>query len=365
MRWLVSLTATAFCFWKAIGYNDCLISAFALTEPCGSGFYVVALPNNCEFVENGFGEIDEIWHYDIIEDFVQKETLQCSRRSLRTMLDRLPIGRSLNLQTPINWQSPLNRGLVSRWDVLPFGPHYGGPRFLDLTGANHGTLTNGPTWQGALGRSGGYGSLNFVAASSQYVELGSFGIGAADFGFGLWFKTTTAALQVWIGQNTGPDWWLGIGLAAAGKITASISGTTIDSSATWNDGNWHHAFTTRLGTTQYLYVDGLSAAGPITNTNTGIAATVSLGRFDDGGFYSDADFGGLTFSNLRGYSASEVYALYEDSLRGSPETLNWISTRTYFGVSAAPPAGAFTKLQGRGGLAGVGGITVGPGGLAA
>lgn len=65
---------------------------------------------------------------------------------------------------------PLNRGLVL-WLLAAEGGGYGGNKWLDLcSGKNHGTLTNGPAWQGPLGRPGGWGSLRFDG-TDDYVTV--------------------------------------------------------------------------------------------------------------------------------------------------------------------------------------------------
>src|SRR3990167_9254519 len=70
----------------------------------------------------------------------------------------------------VNRSCQLNSGLVSWLMAVPW--YMSGPRFIDIFGKNHGTLTNGPTWQGAMGRPGGNGSLNFDG-TDDYVDCGA------------------------------------------------------------------------------------------------------------------------------------------------------------------------------------------------
>lgn len=53
---------------------------------------------------------------------------------------------AINLANPVNWQHPLNRGLVSRWCALG-SPVASGQYWRDLTNRYNGTLTNAPVWQ--------------------------------------------------------------------------------------------------------------------------------------------------------------------------------------------------------------------------
>ncbi len=58
----------------------------------------------------------------------------------------------LDVRCPIDWQHPLNRGLVSEWAVPPLSGWRGGNTLRDLVRgakpANDGTLNGGVTWQG-------------------------------------------------------------------------------------------------------------------------------------------------------------------------------------------------------------------------
>jgi hypothetical protein len=81
----------------------------------------------------------------------------------------LPGSRVLNYGNPVNPLAPLNRGLVGWWLNLPSRGK--GNTVFDLCGKYHGTLTNGPTWSGALGRPGGFGAVTFDG-SNDYITLG-------------------------------------------------------------------------------------------------------------------------------------------------------------------------------------------------
>lgn len=78
--------------------------------------------------------------------------------------------RIVDTSDPVNWSHPLNRGLVSWWLALP--DQQRGVIWRDLCRRNHGTLTSGPTWQGASGRQGGWGSLA-LDGSDDLVNAGT------------------------------------------------------------------------------------------------------------------------------------------------------------------------------------------------
>jgi hypothetical protein len=75
-----------------------------------------------------------------------------------------PFHGFIDTACPVDWAHPLNRGLVADWTILPIPGWRGGLTLRDLVRGgrrpNDGTLTAGPTWGGAKGRPGGFGSLN-------------------------------------------------------------------------------------------------------------------------------------------------------------------------------------------------------------
>jgi hypothetical protein len=82
------------------------------------------------------------------------------------MLDRIGPGPLV-----VNDGHPLNRGLVTWWLARP-GLNYGGARWYDPIGLNHGTLANfgaGSGWSGTT-RPGGFGQLTFDAAAGSAVD---------------------------------------------------------------------------------------------------------------------------------------------------------------------------------------------------
>src|SRR5688572_2591053 len=96
----------------------------------------------------------------------------------------------------VNRASPLNRGLVSWYMVLPNRIGGGGNTLRDLCRRNHGTLTNGPTWSGSRAP-GAFGSIS-LDGSNDYINLGTgnrfFGSSLTNpFTIVCWIRTTIAS----------------------------------------------------------------------------------------------------------------------------------------------------------------------------
>lgn len=228
----------------------------------------------------------------------------------------------------VNWDSSLNRGLVSWWRALP--DQQRGNVFRDLTGRNHGALTNAPTWTGALGRPGGHGSLyaDGFANPSQHVAASATTLSA--YTFGLWAKLSgSVSASLALMQNhtlyARPSFDT-FRVQFNGGAFPTQDSTVIPSSNVWYQITVTYAGTSAGDTKLYLYgqdiTAGTTVAIPAPNT-TGItfprggAFAGQIMHLDDVFLYS------------RALSASEVTALYQDSLRGNPETLNWHRPRRF------------------------------------
>lgn len=244
------------------------------------------------------------------------------------------MARLLYYGQPINWASPLDRGLVSRWQVVPW--YASGPRWIDLAGRNHGTLTNGPTWDGARGRQGGYGSIKFdgsndYVALSRRVQVSAFTLGST---YAAWIRTSsTDATASYVGDpalpilsDTTGSVWIGWGVTGGVQVFMYAGGGPHASGAvTVNDDAWHFLVATHdRGTGAIaLYVDGSPDGTGTRAWNSTFPAADVIGR----GFNAaDVWSGGLDEVRIynRAFSASEVKALYEDSRAWSLQTLNWI-----------------------------------------
>lgn len=265
-------------------------------------------------------------------------------------LNENPVG-FVDPAMPLDWSHPLNRGLVSRWKVIPNSGWRGGLTFRDLVRGgkkpNDGTLTNGPTWVGG-GRRGGYGALSFDGTDD-------YGAAPANItGFDLyesvscWVRLDNAGtFPVMVGgtSNWGgnefrfawssrqPEFFAG------GNANSAVAATALTL------GQWYHVCGTAdqstVNVTAKIYVNGVLDG---TDSRTiGVAVANASWRY----------FGSRSGSNLflqgalddvclwnRELSAREVSQLYQEQLRGSPETLKWVGARTYgFSEQAAATGG--------------------------
>lgn len=243
----------------------------------------------------------------------------------------------VDLQNPVA-DHPLNhRGLASWW--LPLPHLSGGRRLWDLCNRNHGTLTNHPTdgtaWSGGPG---GFGSITFdgtndtvevgVATSTQITgDLSVFAVA----------KTTSSSTYKELFQaanSVSP--YLGYGFGIGGTVGRiglwqDGFGDWKSSSGTWNDGQWHHIGLTinAVAGSLTFYIDGK-------DSGTGTAGTrgISGQAKSIGGASNIPRYLACSLAELRIYSGLlspvEVRALYDQSLRGHPDTLRRYPERSWF-----------------------------------
>lgn len=259
----------------------------------------------------------------------------------------------------INWDSSLNRGLVSWWIALP--DQQRGNVFRDLTLRNNGVLTNGPTWQGPLGRPGGYGSLNFVAASSQYADIGnpnSLVISTGNATLSALVKASVSA-----GDGTGI---LSFGNAVVTRLLC-IEQTTMGlprlelydgtnnpfttGTSVISDLGWCLVTGVRDSGTLRIYVNGAeegNAVDTAVNVSGGASQIWTIGRRMDARYFS----GNIDHVQVwnRALSPAEVRAVYLESRAGNPLTLNRVRPYTVFDMGGAPPGGSILSQMLNNGL---------------
>lgn len=260
----------------------------------------------------------------------------------------------IDTRTPVNWQHPLNRGLVRWWLGLP--GQAGGPLLADLaTGgrANAGTLTNGPTW--AAGPNGLPGVL--FDGTDDYVDCGQAAglTGLAEFAVEAYCRPDSvsggsAGLRYVVScedvvggasntafilrLSTSPvrfEWYTATAGAFYGPAT--YSGVTA--------GATYHLLAGATASGLYLYANGSLAGtaggsgGAATNSPT-VPVCVGAPSTQPG-----RAFQGPVWS-VRGYrrlpSAAEAAALYDQARRGYPDLLRrWSPTAYLFPTSPPPP----------------------------
>lgn len=238
----------------------------------------------------------------------------------------------------VNRAAPLNRGLVSWWLCVPW--YMSGPRFVDIAGRNHGTLTNGPTWS-SLAQPGSVSSLKLTAASSQYVTT-PLANTFTDFTVAAWFYPTATTSFIRIcDKSYSTGFWFGSGGSGTwgGGILEAIA--PYGAFVTLPNNKWNFLAMSRAGTTKTIVGHGGDATR-VTSTSTVSGAAVDatplvIGADNQGGTYFDFFDGyiGMVAVYSRGLSAVEMDDLFVRTLQGYPNELNWLKTPRRFGGAAA------------------------------
>lgn len=270
-----------------------------------------------------------------------------------------PFPRVLHYGSPVNPASPLNRGLVSWWKVLP--QQLGGVIWRDLTNRNPGTLKNmgassATSGWGVTSRRGGWGEVRFDVALPDahvlcaatpslnitgdltialWMWLTSFGGGSfgrmvdhrqSGNGYSFYVDNASVAGGGGLGFNVnaaatyGQDW----AETAAGVVTT---------------GTWQHvAVTVKSASAVTFYVNGAAVAGDagsgaLTQAIGSTAGTLLKIGGPPGGI--DRDFDGR-MDDIRLWNrvlgANEVRVVYQQSQVGDPRELRW--TRSSFAGDA-------------------------------
>ncbi len=178
---------------------------------------------------------------------------------------------------------------------------------------NSGTLTNGPTFDGAnIGSIVFDGTNDYVQTSASVINI------ASNWSTNLWFKTNgstnigSLVVRGTAGENT--QWRCEV-QASTGKVNfvmrnpsdQSILGTT-----STNDNKWHMATYTNTGGLVRIYLDGnLENSGTITNLADIASTNLVLGRLGNstGPYYYNGSIA-QTFIYNKALSATEILQNY-------------------------------------------------------
>lgn len=248
----------------------------------------------------------------------------------------------IHIADAVKRDASLNRGLVSWWMALP--DQQRGNVFRDLMGRNHGALISGPAWGGATGRPGGFGALFFDGTDDYVVNAAYSGEVGNPVTMSLWARPTgTSADQYVLYREEA-------GIAANMRVIllgfqdgfwnvfngGYPTGTAADTQMTATAGVWQHVLYTSNGSTLQGYLNGVLQISVSANLDLSSGAnTMRIGSPNGASnFYA----GGLDDIRIwnRYSSASEAAAIYHDSRRGYPLTLNWVKSRVAFEQGAAP-----------------------------
>ena len=187
-------------------------------------------------------------------------------------------------------------GLLSYWRL---GEGSAASPMADAKAINNGTYVNTPT----VGVAGAMAGDSNTAV--QFNGTNQYGTAtrqiSGDFSIEFWFKSTQDFSNDF-GQPHCTYWWQGAGLIDAdvsgsandfgislcsGKIIAGVGNPDVNivTSATYNNGAWHHVVFTRTQSSgaMALYVDGASAGTATGSVNLlNSQATLNFGRSADG-----------------------------------------------------------------------------------
>lgn len=257
--------------------------------------------------------------------------------------------RAICRDNPINRDHPLNRGLIGNWSVLPGGS--GGKTFLNAVGRPNGAFTGDPRFWSKIGRQGGYGSVKFATGVANYVDLGAAlpNFNTAEGALAYWvnFASNTQFQNPWAirtdanNQHECYHGWGGFGINFNYQRTGGGTSVTAATTAVVNQNQWYHVIDAWSESVNEIrvYVDGVSVASAGTIGTYAGAPTINVFGIIQSLAAANAMDGLMDDFRLynRYPSASEAYALYEESRRGYPEAWNWLGTRTIVFLGGTPP----------------------------
>lgn len=272
--------------------------------------------------------------------------------------------RSPNYQNPVNWDAPLNRGLLAWWRVLPM--RFGGRAWTDIAGGDvasfsaMGTTSATSGWA-ATAYPGAWGEVRCPGASGFLTVPSSTAlnlVGSSTVTVVAKNRVTGNQITAPIGKNmttgTFPGWQIGFAADAnLGAVGQRFVGCVRQSdtsergqvsTANVVDTAYHHwsLVANQSANTLRLYRDGIVL--PSTNTlATGAwpdpsgTQPVTLGQDGWGDYFA----GALVDVRLwtRALTDSEIFAVYVASATGYRHELLWQTWPLALGLAArkAPP----------------------------
>jgi len=150
------------------------------------------------------------------------------------------------------------------------------------------------------------------------TQSSATGITGYPFSFSLWIKTTAAVSQTYIALNraTVSNVYYRVRVLSNGTVRLEAANTTqrsATSSATVNDGNWHHIVAVfASASSRLLYVDGAPDGSSAPSVNFHASATaLTIGRNGGStpGIYANGQIDEISIFNSA-LGAPEVVALY-------------------------------------------------------
>lgn len=238
---------------------------------------------------------------------------------------------------PVEWGHPLARGLEAWLLGLPNPGWWGGQTFRDVTrGAktphDGDTLLYGSSVPSWVAGPNGFPGLRF-SDTTQRVD-GSVTLGS-QITLSCWVSLTNSGFYAGLFVMPGTGDHAGLMLNASDrKVMIGNGSSFVGGPTVLTLGQWYHIAGTFDGGLMTSYVNGRydvsdtftaisSATAYRLNRDNTIADAGALPRIADARIYS------------RALSAGEVAALYDQSRRGHPDTLRWVSSRAWSIPAAA------------------------------
>jgi hypothetical protein len=264
---------------------------------------------------------------------------------------------------PVNWSHPLSNSLSNRWLALPNSGWRGSTTWHDIVRGGHKAVdvtlagTTKPAWMGRQ-QGSGYGALKFDGSTSYgsaAVNLSNYNIITVGFwGWANVFNNAASRIFLEYGNpyyNT--DGW---NIEASDTAVSGMLGAVGYTGGNYAD----FAYPTANAWHRFLIVLHHENAGPTveygmlaawvdgqaqTINNDGTGSTSNQPNFGNNTLYFGSRGGSSIFNACRmddvclwpgrRFSAVEAQADWNEAIAGYPESLNWLTTRTFFFNPAA------------------------------
>lgn len=270
------------------------------------------------------------------------------------------MSKRIYIADAIDWGHSLNRGLAIRLQALPGQQR--GVMFRDLTRYADGTLTNGPLWQGSLGRKGGFGSIYVSGGADRVVATlpsltatgqltismwlrsgGTDGLGIA-YPWSMYEFFTAESLGIFAGGSA-LGYNIGFFDIASGNIADTGANTFKDVNVQYV---WKHlivSYDKNAATKTSFYLDGVNlanASDAVTGDIAGSVNRMNISSRYSGTFPWPGNVDDVRFWYGRALSASDASAVYQSSRQQYDPTLNWVKPRYVFDMGGASSPATYT-----------------------
>lgn len=176
---------------------------------------------------------------------------------------------------------------------------------------NNGTLTNGPLWM-----SGIKDNAVYFDGSNDYIEMTDASVwdfGTGDFTLSAWMKSTNSGWG-WVlsrlnDATTGDLWRFGTKSDNTLIFKDTVAWQDVNSTASVNDGAWHHVAAVRSSGTVTLYIDGSSDGSGTADSDFSGTEKLRIGRWQGGSDFWDGLLDDVRIYN-KALSANEVASIF-------------------------------------------------------